>query len=145
MARYASGMPTTQEIKDKAIELGAMIAEHDDVKKLKDVMAKLETDTDARQAMQQYQETLMGLARKEQSGQPIEVADKRALEAAQTAVVHNLTIQQYQQAQMAYVDLVRALDAEVYKDDPLGMREQQQQAMAGGGGAGGPGGGGLVM
>ncbi len=112
-----------QAVLEKAAELGTLIADHSATKRLKEATGKLESDTDARSAMQQYQQTLMTLARKEQSGQPIEVAEKRALETAQTAVVHNLTIKQYQVAQMDYADLVRKLDAKVYKDDPLQMRQ----------------------
>lgn len=139
-------MPTTDELIEKADELGKLIAEHDATAKLKDAMGKLETDTTAKQAMEQYQAVLQALGRKQMSGQPIEVAEKKTLEQAEMAVVHNLTVKQFQLAQVEFADLIRKLDALIYAESPLNEANAPGAPGSGGAepvgpGAGAPGGG----
>lgn len=103
-------MAQTQEILNKATELGKMLAEHETARRLEAVIQRLEKDTDAQQSLTAYNQFLQTLARKEMSGQPIEVEEKRKLQSLQTAVVHNLTIREFQMAQMAYAELMRQVD-----------------------------------
>ena len=103
-------MATKQEIMDTAKELGTQIAENEVGKKLEAAIGKLEADVDAQRTMTDYQQFIQALGQKEAAGQPIEVDEKQKLQAMQNAVVHSLTLQQFQIAQMDYLDLMREVD-----------------------------------
>jgi cell fate (sporulation/competence/biofilm development) regulator YlbF (YheA/YmcA/DUF963 family) len=103
-------MATKQEIIDAATKLGKLIAENTVGQKLDSAIKKLEDDMDAQRAMNDYQRFIQTLSEKEATGKPIEVAEKQKLQTLQNAVVHNLTLQQFQIAQMDYLDLMREVD-----------------------------------
>lgn len=103
-------MATKQEIMDTAKELGKQIAKNEVGKKLETAIGKLEADADAQRTMADYQRFIQTLGEKEAAGQPIEVEEKQKLQTMQNAVVHNLTLQQFQIAQMDYLDLMREVD-----------------------------------
>jgi cell fate (sporulation/competence/biofilm development) regulator YlbF (YheA/YmcA/DUF963 family) len=103
-------MATKQEIMDAATKLGKLIAENSVGKKLEAAINKLEGDIDAQRAMTDYQRFIQTLGEKEAAGKPIEVAEKQKLQTLQNTVVHNLTLQQFQIAQMDYLDLMREVD-----------------------------------
>ncbi len=102
---------TTEDILKAAADLGKLIAEHDAVKKVESVEKKLADDIDSQRLIADYSRCLQSLGEKEQSGQPIEVADKRKLEDLQRAMTSNLLLAQMQTAQMDYLDLMRQVDA----------------------------------
>lgn len=106
-------MATTDEILKKARELGELIATHPSAKKLEDVLRKLQDDTEAQRAMNDYNRHLQTVGEKEMQGKPIEVEDKRKLESLQMAVVRNPTLRDFQMAQMDYLDLMRRVDEEI--------------------------------
>ncbi len=126
-------MATTQEILDQAKALGELIAEHDATKKLQAATKKLEGDKDAQESLVSYQRLATQLQQKSMQGLPIEVSEKRELEAIQQAVVHNLTLQEFQIAQMDHSDLVRQIDSALFGDES----DQGGDAPAPGGPAGG--------
>ncbi|HAI10975.1 MAG TPA: hypothetical protein DCM28_04680 [Phycisphaerales bacterium] len=103
-------MATKQEIMDAATKLGKLIADNPVGQKLEDAIKKLESDLDAQRAMNDYQRVIQALSEKEAAGQPIEVEEKQKLQTLQNAVMHNLTLQQFQIAQMDYLDLMREVD-----------------------------------
>lgn len=103
-------MATKQEIIDAASKLGKLIADHSVGKKLEAAINKLESDIEAQRAMTDYQRFMQTLGEKEAAGKPIEVAEKQKLQTLQNAVIHNLTLQQFQIAQMDYLDLMREVD-----------------------------------
>lgn len=104
-------MATKQEILDAATKLGKLIADNSVGQKLEDAIKKLEGDIDAQRAMTDYQRLIQTLSEKEATGKPIEVEEKQKLQTLQNAVIHNLTLQQFQIAQMDYLDLMREVDA----------------------------------
>lgn len=122
-------MPTTEEILQAAEKVGQMVADHDATQKLESALKALEKDPDAQQSVQAFNTHLQALAQKEASGQPIEVADKRQLESLQQAVVTNIHLRNFQQAQMDYVDLLRKIDEKI--------GGQANEALPGGGASGG--------
>lgn len=144
-------MASKQEILQEAKKLGDMLAEQDEIQKVRDAMDKLEKDQDAQQIMTQFSQLLQRLAQKEASGQPIEVDEKKQIQTLQTNMAHNLTLQQFQQAQMNYEDLMREVDQAVTgpATEKAGLGQTQQAAPGGaapGGAAGaGPLGGGMGM
>lgn len=103
-------MSTTDDVLKKARELGDLISEHPATKKLEDVLQRLQNDTDAQRALNDYNRHLQALAEKEQAGRPIEVEDKRKLEQLQGALVRNPILRDFQMAQMDYLDLMRQVD-----------------------------------
>ena len=97
--------------------------------------------------MTQFSQTLQKLAQKEATGQPIEVAEKKQLQQLQTTLAHNLTMRQFQTAQMDFEDLLRQVDEAVSgpATEAAGVQQQQQAAAPGTGGPGAPGGSPLGM
>lgn len=140
-------MPSTEEIMKEAKKLGQMLVEHDAVKKAKQAIERFEKDRDAQQVMTQFSQTLQKLAQKEATGQPIEVAEKKQLQQLQTTLAHNLTMRQFQTAQMDFEDLLRQVDEAVSgpATEAAGVQQQQQAAAPGTGGPGAPGGSPLGM
>lgn len=111
-------MPTTDDILTKAREVGALIAEHPTAKKLEDLATRLQADTDAQRAMTDYNRALEATAQKEAAGSPIEVDDKRRLEALQMAVIKNPLLRDFQVVQMDYMDLLRRVDDAIQGEGP---------------------------
>jgi cell fate (sporulation/competence/biofilm development) regulator YlbF (YheA/YmcA/DUF963 family) len=101
---------TTQDVLNKAHELGDLIAQHPAAKKMEDILKRLQDDTDAQRAMNDYNRHLQALSEKEAAGKPIEVEDKRKLEALQNAVIRNPILRDFQVGQMDYLDLMRKVD-----------------------------------
>jgi cell fate (sporulation/competence/biofilm development) regulator YlbF (YheA/YmcA/DUF963 family) len=103
-------MASTEEILKTARQLGEMIGEHPAAKKYETVLKKLQDDTAAQRALTDYNRHAQSLARKEHEGKPIEVEDKRKLDALQKAVMTNDVLGELQMAQMDYLDLMRKVD-----------------------------------
>ena len=122
-------MATTQEVLDKARDLGKLIAEHDVSKKFEQALTKLQGDVDAQRVLTDYNRHLQKLGEKEQQGKAIEVADKQQLEKLQAAVIKNPTLREFQIKQMDYLDMMRRVDEAMTGGPP---------AEAGAPGAGGP-------
>lgn len=103
-------MATTEEVLSAARAVGDLIAKHEAGQKFEKAVKLFQKDIDAQRLMNDYQRHLMTIAHKEQSGQPVEVADKHRLEKLQTDLSRNLVLQQLQMAQMDYLDLMRQVD-----------------------------------
>lgn len=140
-------MPTTDEILEKARELGDLLAEHESAKKLEQAVSTLQNDTESQRAMNDYYRHLQSLAEKEASGQPIEPADKQKLQELQRNVVMNPNLRELQVAQMNYVDLLRKIDDAMTGQSGAPSPDAGASAMSPGGAAGGQpqGGGGLGL
>ncbi len=107
-------MASDEQLIQAAKELGEQLKDNPKVARLEAAVKKLKEDTDAQRALNDLNRHLNTVAQKEMSGQPIEVEDKRKLQELQNAVVHNLTLREFQLAQMDYVDLIRKLDEAIY-------------------------------
>ena len=103
-------MASTDEIIQQATKLGELIADHETSRRLEKAVAGLQADLEAQRAMTDLNRYGQALEQKARSGQPIEVADKRKLEALESAVVSNPLLVGLQKAQMDYVDLLRKVD-----------------------------------
>ena len=103
-------MATTQDVLDKARELGDLIGEHDAARRLDAAAKALDADREAQRALTDLERHAQALGQKEQAGQPIEVEDKRRLQALQNAVVKSPTLRDFQVAQMDLLDLLRKVD-----------------------------------
>jgi len=107
-------MATDEQLIKAARELGEELGKHPKVERLEAAVKKLREDTEAQRVLNDLNRHLQAVTQKEMSGQPVEVEDKRQLQDLQNAVVHNLVLQEFQLAQMDYVDLVRKLDDAMY-------------------------------
>jgi cell fate (sporulation/competence/biofilm development) regulator YlbF (YheA/YmcA/DUF963 family) len=103
-------MATTQEILDAARALGKQIQGHDVARRLETALRALQQDVEAQRVLADYNRHLTALGEKESAGRPIEVADKRKLEELQQKVIMSPKLQQFQMAQMDYLDLMRKVD-----------------------------------
>ena len=103
-------MATTQEILQAAISLGKMVADHESAKRLEAAVKLLQNDLESQRLLSEFNKLMQTLSQKEASGRPIEVADKRQLEAVQSKIVKNPTLRQFQIAQMDHLDLLRKID-----------------------------------
>lgn len=103
-------MATTQEILAAAGKLGELIATHDVARRFESALAKLQKDVEAQRALNDFNRLANRLAEKEMNHQPIEPAEKRQLEALQNGVIRSLVLQDFQMAQMDYLDLMRRVD-----------------------------------
>ena len=122
-------------ILDAAQKLGETVAEHPAVKELKSASKAFADDVTAQRAMVDFQRALQAISQKEQTGQPIEVSDKRNLQALQDQVVGNPQLQRVQSAQMNCVDLLRKIDQALTSAAGL---DQSALATPGAGAASGP-------
>lgn len=111
-------MATTHEILAAARELGKLIATHDAARRFEEVARQLQADTEAQRALNDFNRFMQKIAEKEAAGQPIEVADKRQLEALQNKVVRMGVLQKFQIAQMDYLDLMRQVDDAINAVEP---------------------------
>ena len=125
-------MSTTETLLSEAGKLGKLIAEHEAAKNLLAATQKLRADPSATQAIQGFNRLLQTLGMKEQSGLPIEPAEKRQLENLQQTVATNLSLRAYQAAQVAYVDLMRQVDEALTSagPDPLATPGAEQPKAA---------------
>lgn len=111
-------MTTETQILAAARQLGTQIAQTPAAERLADVLKKLESDVDAQRALTDLNRHAEGLAQKQAGGQPIEVEEKRKLDALQQAVIRNPLLRDFQAAQMDYVDLMRRVDEAIQGEGP---------------------------
>jgi cell fate (sporulation/competence/biofilm development) regulator YlbF (YheA/YmcA/DUF963 family) len=103
-------MATTQEVLDAARKVGQLLATHSAAQRMDNALRKLQGDREAQRVLTDFNRMMQAVAQKEAQGRPIEVDDKRKLEAAQSAVATNLLLRELQVAQMEYLELMRQID-----------------------------------
>ncbi|MEM6553272.1 MAG: YlbF family regulator [Planctomycetota bacterium] len=107
---------TTAEVLKLARQLGQLITQHPAAAAMDAATKTLEQDTDAQRAATDLNRHTQALAEKQAAGKPIEVDDKRKLEALQKAVTTSPVLGQLQLAQMDYLDLMRQVDQAITGD-----------------------------
>src|SRR5690606_2900349 len=108
-------MATTQEIMEKAADLGKLVAEHPAVEKYRQAQQAVTTDPDAGRLMREFNRQLETLARAEQMGAGITDAQRQQLEALQTQIVSHIKIKALNLAQVDFIDLLRKVTAEIHR------------------------------
>jgi len=103
------------EILEQARRLGERIREHPSYKRLRETDARVREDKDAAEALNAYNKAATDIQAKERKGQPIEVEEKRNLEALRDAVVSSETIKAFSQAQADYADLMRRMNEAIFQ------------------------------
>ncbi len=111
-------MATTEEILEAARQLGKLLASHPAAIRFEETVRKLQNDVDAQRVLNDYNRHLETLAQKQAAGQPIEVEDKRRLDALQQKVIEHPLLQELQVVQMDYLDLMRRVDEAMSPGSP---------------------------
>jgi cell fate (sporulation/competence/biofilm development) regulator YlbF (YheA/YmcA/DUF963 family) len=112
-------MATTDQVLESARQVGKLVSEHPAIQKLQGVVEQLQKDIDAQRAMADFERFVATIHQKEQSGQPIEVADKRKLEELQRKVVTNRLLRDFQMAQIDVLDLRRKIDEAIFGSEEI--------------------------
>ena len=98
------------EIMDLARDLGKAMAQSNQAAKLRAARAELGKHPDLLQTMQTYEEQADKMAQAEAENKPIEVEDKRRLEALHGKLVGSDVFKRYTSAQVEYIDLLRRVN-----------------------------------
>lgn len=98
-----------------ASRLGKAIAESPQAAKLRAAKDELEKHAEVKQILTDYNAQAEKVAKLEAEGKTIEVDDKHRLQELQDSLVSNEVFKQYTAAQVDYVDLHRAVNAELRK------------------------------
>lgn len=112
---------TSDRVFEAARNLGRLVAAHPHAAKYHAVLAAIRADADAQRLLGDYTRHIEALREKEETGQPIEVADKRKLEDLQSKVAMHPRLRELQMAQMDYVDLMRKVDAAIAEASQVEM------------------------
>ena len=125
-------MADTEKVLAAARDVGKLIAQTTQAKGFEKAVQSLDKDVDAQRLLADLNRATGVLVQKQASGQPIEVAEKHKLEELRGVVATNITIGNFQMAQMDLLDLMRRVDDAIGGETALGT--------PGGGMAGSPGG-----
>ena len=104
-----------EEIMKMAAALGAAIRETPRYAALRAADDRVRADKAATDALNAYNKTMAELGRKERSGQPIEVAEKRNLEVLHQAVASNETVKAFMRAHADHAELMRKVNDAIFQ------------------------------
>lgn len=90
-----------------AERLGKELAQDERTQRLNAAQKALEADEEAKGLLGEYQKQAQKISELERDGKPIEVADKRALAAAEEKISLNEKLKALTRGQMEFVDMMR--------------------------------------
>jgi cell fate (sporulation/competence/biofilm development) regulator YlbF (YheA/YmcA/DUF963 family) len=102
------------EILSLARQIGEAISRHPRYVKLREADERVRADKTATDALGAYNRAAEELGRKEQSGRPIEVEDKRRLRSLQETVAANETVKAFMVSQADYAEMMRKMNDAIY-------------------------------
>lgn len=100
----------TDQITDKAAELGKLIAGSSSGKALLSARQELQDDKEAHAILESYQKQLQKIAELEEGGKPTEPEDKRALAQLQQDVASHSTLKSWMKAQADFSQLMHKVN-----------------------------------
>jgi cell fate (sporulation/competence/biofilm development) regulator YlbF (YheA/YmcA/DUF963 family) len=100
-------MADTNDILNAAANFGALVGTHPAIAAYREIVRQLDLDVGAKTLLQQYEQLIEQLSMKEQMGQPIEVAEKKAFEQLQQSIMMNQTLKKFGSAQQEYMELMK--------------------------------------
>jgi cell fate (sporulation/competence/biofilm development) regulator YlbF (YheA/YmcA/DUF963 family) len=103
-----------EEVLKLAAQLGEAIRRHQRYVKLRETDERVRGDKSATDALDAYNKAAEELSRKERSGRPIEVEDKRRLRSLQETVAANEAIKAFMVSQADYAELMRKMNDAIY-------------------------------
>ena len=104
-----------EEVLKLAAQLGEAIRRHQRYVKLRETDERVRSDKSATDALDAYNKAAEELSRKERSGQPVEVEDKRRLRALQETVAGNASVKAFMAAQADYAELMSKMNDAIYR------------------------------
>jgi cell fate (sporulation/competence/biofilm development) regulator YlbF (YheA/YmcA/DUF963 family) len=103
------------EVLSLARQLGEAISRHPRYVKLREADERVRGDKSATDALDAYNKAAEELSRKERSGRPIEVEDKRRLRSLQESVAANETVKAFMVSQADYAEMMRKMNDAIYQ------------------------------
>ena len=103
-----------EEILNLAATLGRAIRRHTRYAGLREADNRVRADKAATEALDAYNRTAADFTRKERSGQPIEVEEKRRLERLRQVVASNDTIKSFMRAHADFAELMRRMNETIH-------------------------------
>ena len=103
-------MSDSQELIEQAGRLGQAIAQHARVRAYFDAQAAVSRDAAAQELLKEYQAAAQRVTQLQQSGKPIEVADKHKLGEIEGRMASNDALKTLMRAQADYFDLMDRLN-----------------------------------
>ncbi|MBM4019130.1 MAG: YlbF family regulator [Planctomycetes bacterium] len=103
-----------EEVLAQARQLGEAIRRHPRYVKLREADQRVRADKAATDALTAYNQAAQEIARKERSGQPVEVDDKRRLQRLRELVAANGSLKAFMAAQADFTELMRKMNETVY-------------------------------
>lgn len=104
-----------EEVLKLAAQLGEAIRRHQRYVKLRETDEQVRNDKSATDALEAYNKAAEDAVRKERSGQPVEVEDKRRLRALQETVAGNASVKAFMVSQADYAELMRKMNDAIYQ------------------------------
>jgi cell fate (sporulation/competence/biofilm development) regulator YlbF (YheA/YmcA/DUF963 family) len=104
-----------EEILSLARQLGTAISRHPRYAKLREADERVRGEKSATDALDAYNKAAEELSRKERSGRPIEVEDKRRLRSLQETVAANEAVKAFMVSQADYAELMRKMNDAIYQ------------------------------
>lgn len=105
----------TQQIMDMAEQLGKLVAQHPAVERYRQAQKSLAEDAEAGRLLNDFNRSIMTLARQEESGMPVTDAQRHQLEVLQNQLASHLKVKALNMAQVEFVDLLRRVSDTVRK------------------------------
>lgn len=94
----------------QATALGKNIAAHPRMKAFVTSARAVSEDADAQGILQAYQDQILAMREKEQSGKPIEPEEKRALSESESKVAGNPLLKAMMKAQADYLEMMKRIN-----------------------------------
>ena len=120
-------MDNYEDVLKLAAQLGEAIRVHPRYTRLREADDRVRADKAATDALEAYNGAAREVARKERSGQPVEVDEKRRLRGLQEVVAGNPSIRSFMMAQADYAELMNKMNEAIYQaisagdgDEPAG-------------------------
>jgi cell fate (sporulation/competence/biofilm development) regulator YlbF (YheA/YmcA/DUF963 family) len=103
----------TNEILNASRNLGALIGTHPSVNSYKEIVRQLDLDVGAQDLLGKFQQVMEQVMMKEQSGQPIEINEKQALQSMSQSIKIHPLLSRFFKTQEEYAALMRSVQEQI--------------------------------
>ena len=103
----------TNEIMNASRNLGQLIGTHPAVEAYKQIVRQLDLDVGAQDLLGKFQQLMEHVMTKEQSGQPIEINEKQALQSMSQSIKIHPLLSKFFKGQEEYAGLMRSVQEQI--------------------------------
>ena len=117
----------SDQVIDKAVELGKLIANSPAAKALLKARQELQADEQAHKMLEDYQNQMQRIAQLEEDTKPVEPEDKQKLVEFQQQVASHSTLKQWMQAQADFSQLMHKVNKAIavpFEDNPVNNKSE---------------------